>query len=474
MSISKRMLAQNTRYRTTYYLINGDSKGTTVMITAGVHGSERAGMLAANRFVQLLQKKVIQIHGGRIIIVPIVNQIAAKQRRRGNPDLNRTFPKIGSKTARHPLSAALFRLAMQNKPAWYIDLHEATGLSQKKRGALGQTLIINPSGKAGPAAGKVIAKMNRSIKQNVRHFNLLRHDLPGSGRSAAFHFLKAKAITVETGISLPIQDRVKYQLDILRSILGESGLLKRVASVTPVRKESKPGAAEIVKRVVSVTPALKESKPGAAETVKRVVTPVRKESKPGAAETVKRVVTPVRKESKPGAAEIVKRVVVPARKESKQGAAETVKRVVTPARKESKPGATETVKRVVSVTPARKESKPGEAETVKRVVGPARKESKPGAAETVKRVVSPARKESKPGAAETVKRVVSPPRRDSQGAAESIKHSRTFRAVNKMMIPTVITRQNPVFHPVYGTFLNKSKVRSFGSFGAWWLKGKLR
>lgn len=225
MLVSKHTIAKNTGYETPYYLINSKSIGSTVMITAGVHGTERAGILSAKLLIGMLQKNVIQIHSGRIIIVPIVNQMAVKRRIRGIPDLNRTFPKIGAATARHPLSAALFRLAEQYKPAWYIDLHEANGLSQVNPNALGQTLIINPSSRAAPAAGRIIKSINRSIKQKRNSFNMVQRKLPGSGRCAAYHFLNAKAITVETGIGLPIQERVHYQLNILRSILKEAGML---------------------------------------------------------------------------------------------------------------------------------------------------------------------------------------------------------------------------------------------------------
>ncbi len=66
--------------------------------------------------------------------------------------------------------------------------------------------------------------MNVSIPHRSRHFSILVRRLRGSGRSAAYHLLKAKAITVETGIGLPIKDRVDYQLRILSSILKDAGL----------------------------------------------------------------------------------------------------------------------------------------------------------------------------------------------------------------------------------------------------------
>ncbi|WP_028548116.1 succinylglutamate desuccinylase/aspartoacylase domain-containing protein [Paenibacillus sp. UNC451MF] len=224
MRITKHLLAKNTKYETPYYIVNGDTKGNTIMVTAGVHGSERAGILAAKKLLGYIQRDIVHIHSGKLIIVPIVNQVAFKRRKRGKPDLNRTFPTKQSKAARHPLSRAVFQLAKRQKAAWYIDLHEANGLSSLNPRALGQTLITNPGSQAIPPAKQVIKRMNGSIRRRGRHFSILVRELDGSGRSAAYHLLKAKAITVETGIGLPIKDRVSYQMNILRTLLKAARL----------------------------------------------------------------------------------------------------------------------------------------------------------------------------------------------------------------------------------------------------------
>lgn len=225
MHITRHLLAKNTKFETPYYIINGDSHGSTVMVTAGVHGTERAGFLSAKKLLSLLRSNAIRIRSGKLVLIPIVNQIAVKRYIRGVPDLNRTFPTLRVKAARHPLSRAVFQLAKQQKPVWYIDLHEANGLSRLNRKSLGQTLITNPGSQATPVAKRVIHRMNGSIRRKSRHFSILIRQLPGSGRSAAFHLLKAKAITVETGIGLPIEERIDNQLNILRSILREGGLI---------------------------------------------------------------------------------------------------------------------------------------------------------------------------------------------------------------------------------------------------------
>ncbi|GAA4835760.1 hypothetical protein GCM10023310_11560 [Paenibacillus vulneris] len=227
MRISKHVLAKNSKFETPYYIIDGELQGSTVMITAGVHGTERAGFLSAKKLLEQLRSDVIHIRRGRLIIIPVVNRIAVRRRIRGVPDLNRTFPRrYGKRRARHPLSRAVFRLAREQGPDWYVDLHEANGLFRIQPKALGQTLIVNPGSKVIPFSKRIIRRINPSIKRRSRRFSLLQRKLPGSGRSAAYRLLHAKAITVETGIRLPLEERIRYQMKIVSSIFKEAGLIK--------------------------------------------------------------------------------------------------------------------------------------------------------------------------------------------------------------------------------------------------------
>jgi uncharacterized protein len=232
LHIIKRQLGNDTKFETPYYIIKGSLIGNAVMITAGVHGNEIASILAAKKLLVLLQKGKLHINRGRLILVPIVNQNAYKQRIRGIPDLNRTFPRNPNKEANHPLSAALFRLAKQYQPRWYIDLHEANGLSKINPRVLGQTLIANPKSKVIPSVKRIIRHMNQTIDQKSRHFTVRLRELPGSGRSAAHRLLKSSAITVETSWSLPISNRLNFQMEILRIILKDAELIKENVQIS--------------------------------------------------------------------------------------------------------------------------------------------------------------------------------------------------------------------------------------------------
>ena len=190
------------------------------MITAGIHGTEIAGVLAAHELRQVKIKK------GTLIIVPIVNKMAYKKRIRGNPDLNRTFPRTSIHTVRHPLANKLFQLAQKHHPNWCLDLHEATGFSNINKLQLGQSLICYPDSDSIKIAERVINRMNCSIKLPQRHFTIRNGILPGSFRTSTAHFLHSHSVTVETSMNLPLFIRKQHHIQIVNYFLHEIGIME--------------------------------------------------------------------------------------------------------------------------------------------------------------------------------------------------------------------------------------------------------
>ncbi|CAI6084344.1 hypothetical protein PAECIP112173_04256 [Paenibacillus sp. JJ-100] len=225
MLVTRHVLAASSAYATPYYIVRTMNPGPVIMITSGIHGNETASMAAAQKLADDCATGRRVIHRGTLIIVPRVNQQAYAKKIRGKPDLNRTFPRRSSGKAKHPLAAAVFQLARKHEADWWLDLHEANGLSQLSPRVLGQTLITNPGSSSVPICRSVIERMNRSISMRKHHFNLKRHELPGSARTAASKVLKAKSVTVETCWSLKRAVRIKYQTEIVHHFLREIGML---------------------------------------------------------------------------------------------------------------------------------------------------------------------------------------------------------------------------------------------------------
>lgn len=218
-------LAAGSHYATRYYDFKAERSGPTVMIISGVHGNETASIAAAQQLVQQLKTGKLRLLKGRLVIVPLVNQQAYSRKVRGRPDLNRQFPRHPGSKGRSGLARAVFGLAQRVSPSWFLDLHEANGLSQLSSHVLGQTLITNPRSAAIPAVQRQIRKVNASITKRNHHFNRRLHELPGSARTASARLLRARAVTVETCWSLSRASRIRYQKRIVRGFLQEAGLL---------------------------------------------------------------------------------------------------------------------------------------------------------------------------------------------------------------------------------------------------------
>jgi uncharacterized protein len=208
-----------------FYIIHGNYPGPTVMITAGVHGTEIAGMLTAKELLNL------QITNGTLVIIPIVNETAYKQRKRGNPDVNRTFPRDKNDKPKHPIAGHILQIAKRFRASWCIDLHEANGFYQLDHTKLGQTLIVYPNEKTYRIAKRVAKKVNRTIHKNIKKFSVHQGTLPGSLRTAMGAILSCHALTVETSMQQPRHLRVQYQQQIVELLLREIGLIEKEISL---------------------------------------------------------------------------------------------------------------------------------------------------------------------------------------------------------------------------------------------------
>lgn len=222
----RQRLAQGTPFETGLYLFRGEIPGPTVMIVAGIHGREVGSIRAAQQLVKLVRSHKLTIKRGTLIVVPIANQPAFKKRIRGKPDLNRTFPRSQGGRATHEMSRALFSIMQDYKPTWYLDLHEANGLSSKSKQVLGQTLITNPGSASVPSVRKIIKRMNEKVSRPSHQFHIRLHRLKGSSRTAAAERIHAKAITVETCWSLNMNTRIKYHMQVVQLFMQEAGLIK--------------------------------------------------------------------------------------------------------------------------------------------------------------------------------------------------------------------------------------------------------
>ncbi|NQX47662.1 succinylglutamate desuccinylase/aspartoacylase family protein [Paenibacillus tritici] len=225
MSVEKHMLAAGTPYATPYYVISSGIPGPVFMIISGVHGNEPASSRAAQGIASRFSRGDMALRAGRLIIVPLVNQNARRKGVRGKPDLNRTFPRRPGAEAKHPLSAAVWQLALRYKPSWALDLHEANGLSQLNPKRVGQSLLISPASRAEGVAKQIVKRMNLNIPKQAYRFNMRYRERAGTSRMAFQRLLGARAVTVETCWSLDYALRVRLQSEIVCHFLRAAGMI---------------------------------------------------------------------------------------------------------------------------------------------------------------------------------------------------------------------------------------------------------
>lgn len=201
------------------FVRTGRFSSPSVVITAGIHGTEVAGVVAAQALRQ------IEIVRGTLIVMPLVNRKAYQERTRGTPDINRTFPKSPTGHAKHVISRRVFHVVRQYRPAWCIDLHETNRFYRVNHTKLGQTLIAYPNRTTVRTARIVADKVNRSIGTEKMKFSVRSGKLSGSFRTAAGQLVGTHALTVETSMQQPRALRVRYQMLVVRTLLEEIGML---------------------------------------------------------------------------------------------------------------------------------------------------------------------------------------------------------------------------------------------------------
>ncbi|WAH35111.1 M99 family carboxypeptidase catalytic domain-containing protein [Alicyclobacillus dauci] len=217
MNVVERHLLVNNP-KTPYYVLKGRRGGPTILVTAGIHGTEIAGIIAATRLIHA------HIESGTMIVVPTVNIRAFQQRKRGTPDLNRTFPRHAKGRARHRISQQLLSLVSEYRPRWCIDLHEANGFYRLNPRKLGQTIIVYPNKLAVPTVNRTIHAVNRTISDQKAKFSMRQGKLQGSFRTSVGQMFGIPAVTVETSMQQPLKIRVGHQLRIVRAICSEIGI----------------------------------------------------------------------------------------------------------------------------------------------------------------------------------------------------------------------------------------------------------
>ncbi|NLU09890.1 MAG: succinylglutamate desuccinylase/aspartoacylase family protein [Tepidanaerobacter acetatoxydans] len=187
----------------------GKQKGPHILIIAGLHGNEIAGIKAAEKLKTLVLKR------GKLTIIPKANIEACSNNIRYPyymQDLNRSFPGKKQGTDTQKLAYELYTFIEKQSPDIILDLHEwdtkFMNISKKPYNAI----IIND-------IDANLLPIIKESKKNIYNFDILSCPPKGSLNREVSENLKIPVLTIETDMEKEIEYRINAHLFIIDSIL---------------------------------------------------------------------------------------------------------------------------------------------------------------------------------------------------------------------------------------------------------------
>ncbi|HIC42720.1 MAG TPA: hypothetical protein EYO73_00015, partial [Sulfurimonas sp.] len=244
------------------YKKNGNEKGPTLLIFAGIHGNEPGGYFAASILVQHYT-----ITKGNLWIVPNTNKESITRYKRSiHGDMNRKFSHISKNDKDLGAIKEIKSLITQKQISLVLNLHDGHGFFRQdyqntifNPGAWGQTCVIdqikldnnNSFSNLGCIAQKVSDKLNQHLLQDHHSFNV-RNTKTKKKKNEMQHSLTYFSINhnkpsfaIETSKELKtISEKVYYQLRAIEAFMQIMGIQyqrdfelnsKNVKDITKIR-----------------------------------------------------------------------------------------------------------------------------------------------------------------------------------------------------------------------------------------------
>jgi len=237
-------LSENVRV----HVLDAPQPGPTVLVQAGIHGDEVAGVHALE---ELLEAR-LRPRAGRLLVVPVMNPAAYRARQRACPpegdwaglDLNRQFPGDASAPERERRLARRFMdLVLDERPALVCTLHEShKRYHPEVRPSFGQTLVygVEPM----PAVvGRVVDRLNGRWTDDAERWAPQHYPVATSSTEVIVEALGCVGICVETWMGFPLPTRVAMQRDVVRLLLDEFGVLPIDEPLSPRPGRASGGSA---------------------------------------------------------------------------------------------------------------------------------------------------------------------------------------------------------------------------------------
>lgn len=205
-------------------VIEAAERGPTVLVQAGIHGDEVAGVHA----LQELLEEDLRPARGRLLVVPIMNPPAYRVRRRfveGGLDLNRAFPGDADHARYEPRLARIFMdLVLEERPALVATLHE----SQKRYDpsvspSFGQTLVYGVS-PCPPVLEDVVTALNGALASEEERWATQYYPVATSSTEVIVDAVGCVGTCVETWMGFEERRRIDMQKEVVLRLLHAMGM----------------------------------------------------------------------------------------------------------------------------------------------------------------------------------------------------------------------------------------------------------
>jgi len=232
------LLAHGTPDETPVHVLASGRPGPVVVVVAGMHGNEGAGVVAARHIA-----KYWTLQTGAVVVVERANARGVRVNSRVVPgagtDLNRAFPPAHEPTAF--MAKALWELMGAVRPHVLMDLHEgrgffaASGVKDEVTRNVGSTVgtkgaskgsSIVASVEALPLAHTMVAPLNAAITDPEHRFLIISPPIEGGLAAKVAGAFGTRSLVLETTLLLPLEDRVRQHLVLVSTGLRALGVLQ--------------------------------------------------------------------------------------------------------------------------------------------------------------------------------------------------------------------------------------------------------
>lgn len=207
------------------HVLEAEAPGPTVLMQAGIHGDEVAGVHA---LMEMLEEGLAP-ERGRLLVCPVMNAPAYRARQRAAPgglDLNRCFPGDASAPEREKRLARVFMdLVLDERPALVCTLHESTKrYDPAVVPSFGQTLVygVDPMP---PVVGRAVDRLNATRRSDDEKWAPQFYPVATSSTEVIVDAIGCIGICVETWMGFPEARRIEMQREVVRVLLDEMGTL---------------------------------------------------------------------------------------------------------------------------------------------------------------------------------------------------------------------------------------------------------